>query len=178
MKIITGLTVSLLIVFLNNVCPVKAESRRGEETIRDLITRLNNEYISINESLKKLEKNIWNFPSTTLNISVANRNSDIKLISIELLDGVKLVESHFYTPIENEALWNGGRHQLFHKEIKEGNRRLVAVYYWIEGNKPPSKGEEIIPIHITWGKDTFIEFFFEKKEGKVDLKVSQIDFKQ
>ncbi|OGV97681.1 MAG: hypothetical protein A3I04_05005 [Nitrospinae bacterium RIFCSPLOWO2_02_FULL_39_110] len=178
MRIITGLAVSLLIVFLNNVCPVKAESQKREESIRDLITRLNNEYISIDESLKKLEKNIWNFPSTTLNISVVNRNSEIKLISIELLDGIKLLESHFYTPLENEALWNGGRHQFFHKEVREGNRRLVAVYYWVEGNKPPSKGEEIISVNITWGKDTFVQFFFEKKDGKVDLQVSQIDFKQ
>src|SRR3989338_1423052 len=144
MRILTGF-ISLLIVFLIYIYPLKAESQTREESIRDLITRLINEYTSLDKSLKKLEKNIWNFPSTTLNISVLNRNRGIKLASIELLDGVRLLDSHFYTPLENEALWNGGRHQLFHKEVKEGSRRLMAVYYWVEGNKPPIRGEVVIP---------------------------------
>jgi hypothetical protein len=170
--------IALFIVFLAHISFAEDNSEKKEETIRELIIRLNNEYLSLNESLRKLEKNIWDFPSTALNLSVIKRGSDIKLISLEVLDNNVLLKSHFYTSFENEALESGGRHQFYSKEINGGNRSISVIYYWSEKDKQAQKGEMLFPIYIPKGKDTFIEFSFEKIRDKLELKISQIAFKE
>ncbi|MBI3583180.1 MAG: hypothetical protein HY096_04425 [Nitrospinae bacterium] len=168
--------VNIIITFLSCNCFAEVNSQKMEEPIRELIIRLNNEYISLEESLRKFEKNIWDFPTTILNLSIIKRSSDINITSIEIYDNSKLLEGHIYTPIENEAINSGGRHQLYNKEIAGGNRNLGIIYFWTEKDKPQQKGELSIPLNISRGKDVYIELSLEKRKDKVELRVSKFEF--
>lgn len=168
--------INAVIIFLSGNSFAEVNSQKKEESVRELIIRLNDEYISLEESLKKFEKNIWDFPTTILNLSIIKRVTDIKITSIEILDNNKLLDGHFYTPVENEALDLGGRHQLYNKEITGGNRSLGIIYFWAEKDKPQQKGELSIPINIPRGKDIYIELSFEKRKDKVELRVTKLEF--
>jgi len=168
--------INIIIIFSSGNCFAEVNSQKKEESIRELIIRLDNEYIFLEESLKKIEKNIWDFPTTILNLSIIKRSSDIKITSIEIYDNNKLLEGHVYTPVENEALNSGGRHQLYSKEITGGNRNLGIIYFWAEKDKPQQKGELFIPLNMPRGKDIYIELSLEKRKDKVELRVTKFEF--
>src|SRR3990167_6561558 len=92
-SVIIGTLINLLIIFLSDNCLAEVKSQNKDESIRELIIRLDNEYLSLDETLKKFEKNIWDFPTTILNISILKRNIDIKITLIEILDNNKLLIS-------------------------------------------------------------------------------------
>jgi len=94
----------------------------------------------------------------------------------EIYDNNKLLEGHVYTPVENEALNSGGRHQLYSKEITGGNRNLGIIYFWAEKDKPQQKGELFIPLNMPRGKDIYIELSLEKRKDKVELRVTKFEF--
>ena len=177
-SVIIGTLINLLIIFLSDNCLAEVKSQNKDESIRELIIRLDNEYLSLDETLKNFEKNIWDFPTTILNISILKRNIDIKITLIEILDNNKLLEGHIYTPLENEALDSGGRHQLYNREITGGNRILGIVYFWAEKDKPQQRGEMTIPINIPRGRDIYIELSLEKRKDKIELRVSKLEFNE
>ncbi|MFQ5900337.1 MAG: hypothetical protein ACE5IH_02145 [Thermodesulfobacteriota bacterium] len=163
--------VILLLFFLNVVSIAFAEENGS---IRELINRLNKEYIFLDEALDKLEENIRDFPDTTLNLSVIKRSTDIMLVSIEVLDSNsnRLLKNHIYTPLENKALNAGGRQQLYSGEIGKGRHRLNVIYYWMIEDAPPQKGEALITLSVSPGKNYSIELSFEKRGNKIKLRQS------
>ena len=58
-SVIIGTLINLLIIFLSDNCLAEVKSQNKDESIRELIIRLDNEYLSLDETLKKFEKNIW-----------------------------------------------------------------------------------------------------------------------
>lgn len=148
-----------------------------KKSIRNLISRLNNDYIQLENSFKKLESEIQAFPRTTLNLSVIKREGSIRLASIDAVDRNRPLQGHLYTIAENEALEAGGRHQLYEGEIRQGNHELKIIYYWAEGNAPPRKSEAIIPLAAAAGKSyyLFLEFSREDIIGGVKLSHSILD---
>ena len=169
-------TIGMLIFFVHAACSAEFSPQKQEKSIRELIIHLNNEYRFLDAELKNLEDDIKEFPHTTLSISVIKRNNTVRLISLEIFDGDRPLGKHIYTTLENEAMEDGGRHQVFEGEIKEGNHTLKAIYYWVRKDKSPQKDETTIPVSISLGNSSFLELSFDKKENKIGLSHYQLNF--
>ena len=153
---------AFIMIFFNAAALAQDPSPYRKDSARRLIIQLNRSYTLIDRSLKELEGEIKKFPDTTLILSAVNKSGDIGLLSIDAWDDTRLLGSHIYTTLENEALRAGGRDQLYQGEVKEGDRKLRVAYSWLEEGKSPQKGEIFIPISISKGMTYFIELFLEK----------------
>ncbi len=171
-----GLLVVISSVFPGGLSIAETDRSGKGVSIRELIINLNKHYLYLEKELKKLEEGIRGFPRTTLSLSIIKAESDIDIVSIELLDEDKLLKSHIYTPVENQALDAGGRHQFYYGEIEEGSHRFKVIYYWKEGNGPPKKGEIVFNLSIPLGRKYFVEIAFERKGDVVEPRLSQLDF--
>jgi len=148
----------------------------NEKYVRELIIRLNNNYIQLDRALKELDENVRDFPNTNIYLSVLKRDKGAELVSMEVWGNDELLKSHIYAPIENTALEAGGRHELFRGEIRKGNQILKVIYYWSEGNGAPQKEVLILPMTISPAKSYVIELSFEKKKDKLAVRHTQFDF--
>lgn len=180
MNLLNNITASLLLIFILNTAASAdmADPEKGN-TVRDLVIQLNMDYLSFDEALQKLEDNTKEPPATTLNISVTRRDGDnsLSLVSIEVIgENNRLLKSHIYTSLENEALKAGGRHQLYREEFKNGDYTLHVIYLWKKDSNPPQKEEISLPVSIDVGRESFIELPFEKKEGKPGIRYYRRDF--
>lgn len=153
-----------------------SDSLEGEKYVRELIIRLNNNYIQLNRALKDLEESVRDFPSTNLYMSVIKREKGADLVSMEVWDNEKLLGSHVYSPIENQALESGGRLELYRGEIRRGNQILKVIYYWADGKKQPQKEVILIPVTVAAARTYLIELSLEKKKEKLGLNHTQFDF--
>lgn len=170
--------VAALLIIISPTAAISEEEATPEEkaeVIRNLIIQLNSTYSYLNKSLKELEEGIGALPPTVLNISVRKRGKDIKLLSMDIQDNDKPLESHLYLPAENEALSAGGRHQIYNGAFREGTHKLKVTYYWKE-EASTQKGEVVIPVSITLGKSYFIDLSILKTGDRVELLHSQLDF--
>lgn len=176
MKILIAL--AGVIIFFNSIALAEVPPPGRRDSARHLIIQLNNNYNFLDKELKKLEEDIKVFPRTTLHLSAVNKavNSDIKLLSIEAQDNDKLIESHIYSALENEALAAGGRQQLYQGEVREGEHVLKVTYYWTEEDGPPQKGETYITFSMLKGMTYSIELSLTEKGNNVVLDSSQFEF--
>jgi hypothetical protein len=154
-----------------------AEERQREESIRELIMRLDKDYNTVSEDLLKLDSEIKNYPATTVNVSVVKREPTVELISIELLDNEVFVTNHFYSQSEAGALDAGARHQIYSSEIGEGGHNFRVIYYWRLKAAPVQKGEAMIKLFAQPAKSYYVELSFEKFEQGIRLRPSQIELK-
>ena len=167
----------MMIIFSDPVC-FAGEINRPEaaEAVRNLIMQLNATYVSLNKSLKQLEKEgIGSLPDTILNISVRKREKDIKLLALDIQDNNKPFESHLYSPSEDEALNAGGRHQIFRGAVTEGMHELKVKYYW-KLQASTQEGLAVVPVSVKLGKSHFIDLSILKVGDRVQLISSQLDF--
>lgn len=175
MKLILAAFV-LLALFHTPVCLAEEPPGSINDIRKEIITLYDN-YIGLLRALKGVETNVKEFSNTTLSLSLVKDESDIRLLFVEILNGEIPIESHTYSPLENDALNAGGR-QLLHKgEIKQGNHNLKVLYSWVEGSKAlPQKGSATIPISVTAGNNYFIELSMVKKNSTLNLNYSQLVF--
>lgn len=168
-----------LVMFFNSVSIAQVPPPGRRDTARNLIIQLNNNYLLLDRELKELEGDMRDFPKTTLSLSAVNkmREGDVRLVSIEVQDNARLLESHLYSAIENEALAAGGRHQMYQGETREGKHVLKVIYYWTGGDAPPQRGETYITFSISKGMTYFIELFLKKSGGNMSLDSSQFEFR-
>lgn len=172
-KFILSALATALVVF--SAARVKAEELR-DRSIRELIMRLERDYSGFKEELDKLEKEIKNYPSTRITVTVVKRDPNLKLLSVELVDNERLTKSHIYSQLEAETLNAGGRHLLYSGEAGEGGHTLKAIYYWkVEGGQP-KKGESFIKISIRPSKEYHVEFALEKHEAGARLQPTVLEF--
>jgi hypothetical protein len=165
-----------MIASLGTICHAQLPTPGRGDTTRHLIIRLGNDYTLLDTALKELEGDIKGFPSTTLNLSAVSRDTEgFRLISIEVRDDVRLLGSHIYTPLENDALAAGGRHELYQGEAREGNRQLRVTYYWAGEDMSPQKGEVFIPLSVSKGMGYFIELFLVKSGEQAALHYTQFE---
>lgn len=132
-----------------------------DRSIRELIMRLERDYSGFKEELDKLEKEIKNYPSTKISVTVVKRDPALKLLSVELIDNERLTKSHIYSQLEADTLNAGGRHLLYSGEAGEGGHTLKAIYYWKSEAGQPKKGESL-KISIRASKEYHVEFALEK----------------
>ena len=147
-----------------------------EKSIREMIIKLNDNYIVLNKQLKELEDSVRDFPGTSISISVVKDDKSAELISVEVWDKDKPLKSHVYTPLDNEVLGMGGRHELYHGEVRRGTHGVKIVFYWKEGKKSAQKEEQIIPVTVAAGTTYFMELSFEKRKDRLELRSTQLDF--
>ena len=174
---LNNITASLLLIFILNTAA--SAERGGPDIVRDLIIQLNKDYLYLDEALQTLEDNTKEPPVTTLNISVTKRDKDnsFSLVSIEVIgESNRLLKSHIYTSLENEALEAGGRHQLWREEFKNGDYILHVIYLWKKNGSPPQKEDISIPVSVKVGKEYFIELSLEKRENKLEMRYHKLDF--
>lgn len=176
MKILIAL--AGVIIFFNSIALAEVPPPGRRDSARHLIIQLNNNYNLLDKELDKLDDDIRNFPKTTLNISAVNKmlNRDMELVSIEVQDNAKLIGSHIYSANENEALAEGGRHEIYEGEVREGKHVLKVTYFWREENNTPQKGETYVTFSISRGMTYFIELFLKKSGAKAALDSSQFEF--
>ena len=175
MKILISL-VGIFSIFLTTLSFAEAGFYRKERPIKREIISLHNDYIQLNRELRELEADIRDFPATTLNFSVTKRIKNIQLVSVEISNKDGLIKSHIYTPLENEALEAGSRHQLYQAEVAAGSMILNVVAHWKEDNKVIRTTEAIITVFVTEGRDYFVELSLEKVKNKVGLLYSRLEF--
>lgn len=170
----------VVLLLLIAVCLFSAAASHAEslsdKSIRELIIRLNDNYFLLNKHMQELEDNIKDFPGTLMEISVVKGDPYIELVSMEVWDKGNLLKNHVYTPIDNEALGMGGRHELYHGEVRKGAHIVKIVYYWKDEKKSVQKEEKIIPISIAAGTTQYVELSFEKRKDKLELIHTQLDF--
>lgn len=166
---------ALLVLFHSQVCLAEEPPGSINDIRKEIITFYEN-YIGLLRALKGVD-NVKEFSKTTLIISLVKKEPAIRLISVEIFNGEIPVETHIYSPVENDALDAGGR-QLLHKaEIKQGNHDLKVLYTWAEGRKsPPQKGSATIPVSVVAGNNYLIELSVVKNSSKVDLNFTQLVF--
>lgn len=159
-----------------SIAEVPPPSRK--DSARQLIIQLNNDYNLLNTELKELEDEMQNFPKTTLNISVVNKmlSKDTSLVSIEIQDNARLIASHIYSNIENEALAAGGRHQILEGEVREGNHVLKITYCWRVEGSAIERGETYAIFSISKGMTYFVELFLKTNKNRVTLESTQFEF--
>lgn len=162
-----------LVVF--SAARAKAEDFR-DRSIRELIMRLERDYSGFKEELDKLEREIKNYPSTKVSITVVKRDPNLKLLSVELIDNERFIKSHIYSQLEGETLNAGGRHLLYSGEAGEGGHTLKAIYYWKAEAGQPKKGESFIKISIRPSKEYHVEFALEKHETGARFQPSVLEF--
>lgn len=165
-----------IIIFFNAVALAQDPPPYRKDSARRLIIRLNSNYLLLDRSLKGLEDEIKKFPDTTLILSAVNKSGEIRLLSIEVWDDLRLIGSHIYTTVENEALAAGGRHELYQSEVREGSRRLRVAYSWTGDGESPQKGEIFIPITISKGMNYFIELSLEQRGKEAGLYYTKFEF--
>lgn len=171
-----GLSLAAMIILLLCAASYAAGPQENEKYVRELIIRLNNNYIQLDRALKELDDTVRDFPNTNIYISVLKRDRTIELISMEVWGNDELLGAHIYAPIENSALEGGGRHELFRGEIRRGNQVLKVIYHWREGNAPPQKEALVLPITVSAAKSYVIELSFEKKKDRLVVSHTQLDF--
>ncbi|HLE09039.1 MAG TPA: hypothetical protein VI914_05365 [Thermodesulfobacteriota bacterium] len=165
------------LAFLSGPVPCFAGEgpKKDEESVRDMIIRLDKEYRFLNEGMGNLESKVKNFPNTSVDISVVKKDMDERLVYLEIRDNDRFLASHIYTQIENDAMRVGGRHQLYNAEIGEGIHNLKAIYYWTAGNDTPKKGAAEIIVSAKLSRRYFVEFLLQK-DGGVELMPREFDF--
>lgn len=147
-----------------------AQRPQDEAGVKEMIIRLDKEYRLVDEELRKLDEYVKEFPQTTLNLTVVKRDAGASLVSLEVLDNGMFLASHIYTPLENDAMREGGRHQFYSGETTRGGHRLKAVYYWTDGTNPPRRGESEITLSAGLAGKHFVEFALEKKGSDFELR--------
>ncbi len=160
---------------VSSAAMAKAEDFR-DRSIRELIMRLERDYSGFKEELDKLEKEIKNYPSTKISITVVKRDPALKLLSVELIDNERFIKSHIYSQLELETLDAGGRQLLYSGEAGEGGHTLKAVYYWKGDAGQPKKGESFIKISIKPSREYHVEFALEKHEAGARLQPTVHEF--
>jgi hypothetical protein len=166
----------LILAFLSFVPSVMAAPTGDENSIRSLIIKLNNSYNVMEAELKQLEEDTNAFPDTTLSISIIKRAKGVNLISIEVLNDDRPLESHMYSRLENEALDAEGRHQIYKGEIAAGTHGLKVIYYCTTGKKRPQRGELLIPLATTAGRSYFIELSVDMGRSGPEMHHRRFDF--
>jgi len=172
-------TALLLFFFIFNLaspCYSDRQLKKSEESIKDLIMKLNKEYDTIGEKLKDLKKGIRRFPDTTLNIFVSKQGAGLKLISVNIADNSVLFKSHIYTGLENRAMSAGGHHQLYQGEIGEGVHTLQVEYIWAGGKEKPKKGQTQFTISVKPAVNYFLGLALRKRGDKVNLFPYQFEY--
>ncbi|MBI5599344.1 MAG: hypothetical protein HY890_06345 [Deltaproteobacteria bacterium] len=171
--------ITLAIVSLNFIQPSFAGDAPSRDTgsVKGLIIRLDKEYRLLNEELRKLDDYVREFPATTLNLTVTKGDVEARLVSVEIRDNDRLVASHIYTSLENDAMRAGGRHQIYDAETSPGVHRFRAVYYWTDGDgRPPKKGEAEITVSVKPANPNFVEFSLQKKGVEAELRPREFEF--
>lgn len=182
-SLISCLVLGWILLFFNASTAEQKEfdSSYKDKTMRDLIIQLNDDYLSMDKAVLKLEEGMKESTSSTLNMSVIRRDKDssLSLISIDVMDkSNRLFKAHIYNSSESEALKAGGRHQLFNGEFRKGSHVFKIDYIWKKENGNAQKDEIFIPASIEAGSELFIELSFEKKEGKLELHYNTLKFQQ
>lgn len=169
-------SVGAILAFFSFVPPVIAAPTGDENSIRSLIIKLNNSYILMESELKQLEDDTNDFPDTALSISVIKRAKGVNIISIEVLNDDRPLESHAYSAVENGALDAEGRHQVYKGEIAAGTHGLKVIYYWTTGNRQPQRGELLIPLAATTGRSYFVELSVDMGRNGPEMRHRRFDF--
>ncbi len=152
-----------------------AEDPRKEESIRELIMRLDKDYNAVSSDLLKLDQEIKNYPDTTINMTVVKKDPLVELISIEISDNEVFVKNHFYNASEISALDAGGRHQIHSGAITEGGHNFKIIYFWRTKGAAVQKSELMVKLQTQPAKSYFIELSLEKSETGARLKPSQLE---
>lgn len=152
-----------------------AEDARREESIRELIMRLDKDYNAVSEDILKLDQEIKNYPETTINMTVVKKEPLVELVSIEISDNEVFVKNHFYNASELSALDAGGRHQIHAGAISEGGHNFKIIYFWRIKGAPLQKSELMVKLQTQPSKSYFIELSLEKGEAGARLKPSQLE---
>jgi len=167
----------ILFLLLVPSAPAAAQTPRGEKSVRRLVIDLDHEYRRLDREIRKLDELVRGFPGMILHLSVSKQGPGPRLVSLELTDKRSPLHGHIYTPIENEAMDAGGRHQFYRGEVSEGVHELKAVYYWAEDKGPPRRGETVVILTVKPNKSYFVELSLEKpRGGKAELRPHEFEF--
>ena len=118
-----------------------AENSKGgvnaqSESVRELLEDLYLEYEAVDKRLIELKEGLTELPAgeksllTPFTIAVKKKKNDFILNFIEIKDNGSPLWSHIYTPVENSAMEDGGRHQFFKGSVPKGKHRLTIKYQY------------------------------------------------
>ncbi len=154
-----SVTIAFMLIFFR--APSFGEEPTGVNEIRKEIVSLYDKYVGLVKELRELEKNVKDFPATSLNISLVKKESGLRLTHVDIFIDDQPLDSHVYSLIENNALDAGGRHVFYKGEIKKGNHTLKVLYGRVDKGKP-GKGTASLPFAVFTGSDFFIQLSVNK----------------
>jgi hypothetical protein len=147
---------------------LNASDTSNETTIRDDLEELYRNYEAIDKQLEALQEDLGNLRTsrlvTPITISVMKSGADgsFRLVSLEVKDNGNPLWNHIYTPLENDAIDRGGRHQFFKGISRKGGHNLIITYrFELPG------GDDYLKDELRWGMNVrdepiFIELSFAR----------------
>ncbi len=156
---------------------IKEKPQDSSETIRDALEELYRNYEVIDQRIEELELDIGDLQRdsilTPLTMSVKKGDS-FRIISLEVKDNGVPLWNHFYTPTENSALRNNGRHQFYRGAIERGGHSFTLKYqYQLEGQSN-FKSDEVLWKTVTGAEAAFIEITFVLEDNDVKARPKRL----
>lgn len=152
----------------------------GGESVRELLEDLYLEYEAVDKRLIELKEGLTELPTgeksllTPFTITVKKKKNDFILNFLEIKDNGSPLWSHIYTPVENGAMEDDGRHQFFKGAIPKGKHRLTIKYqYSYLPNETPHK-KSINWRIVTKDEPVFIEILFTEEGTDVIAKPREL----
>lgn len=178
------ISIALILVFTFSfvlfTVETSAKDNRSDESVRELLEDLYLEYEAVEERLIELKEGLTELPSneqgplTPFTVTIKKKKNDFYLNFVEIKENGSPLWSHIYTPVENKAMENGGRHQFFKGTISKGKRRLTIKYqYSYRADKTPYKETLNWKVGVD-NEPVFVEILFTKEGSDLMAKPKEL----
>ncbi len=162
------LTTSFFSIFL--IILTSSHSNSEEDSIKDIVTELYNNYEAVDRELKELKglAETTNKNSSSIGFTLGiKKDTDIEFVSIDIDKGGIPFASHLYSERDNKALGYGGRHLLYKGKLDKGSHSFV-LYYIYKGKRGTVKSKATWKMSMP-SKPTYLELLFKEKDGKIKV---------
>ena len=119
--------------------PIAAEPEK--DSVINIIEELYVHYEAIDKRLRELKAGLTRratysafLTPTTIYVK---KKKGFRIVSVEIKDNGAALWKYLYTTDENNAMDNGGRHQIFKGNLKKGDHKILATYRY--STAPDSK---------------------------------------
>jgi hypothetical protein len=152
---------------------------KDDESVRELLEELYLEYEAVDKRLIELKEGLTELPAGELSLLTPftitiKKKKDFILNFIEIKDNGSPLWSHIYTPVENSAMEDDGRHQFFKGSIPKGSHRLTIKYqYSYSADETPSKEDMDWKINVE-DEPVFIEILFTEEGSDIIAKPREL----
>lgn len=150
--------------------PIAAEPEK--DSVINLIEELYVHYEAIDKRLRELKAGL-NAEGDILGLLTpttiyVKKEKGFRIVSVEIKDNGATLWNHLYTTDENNAMDNGGRHQIFKGNLKKGDHKILAAYRYSTAPDSKFRTGETAWQFTAGDEPATMDIFFVKKDGDIN----------